>query len=115
MSKLSNEAKDRLNKYIMAEEALKISVLSKGWYYAAIGLGPCIWVGAQYKLVLLRKSEITMIILENLFNKALKDSNNKAAAALLRYAIYNKKRFWQRHKKTKLGTLVMAEILGQHG
>lgn len=112
--KKPSKTKELLDKYTTAEEYMPISCLPQGFYDGGITMDPCIFIGPRHYMLLLYYDDVTLNILEKIFQKAIKDNNAAAVVDLLTYAIYNKKRFWQRYKKTELGTLVMAKILGQH-
>lgn len=114
MSKTTKQDKEKLEEFVNSEEAVRITCLSQGFYNNNISLGPCIFIGPKNKTLLLWKNEVTIEVLSKILNKAIKDNNVNAAIAILHYAVHNKKRFWQRHKHTKLGTRVMADILGKH-
>jgi hypothetical protein len=102
-----------INEYTSTDELIPIKCLPKG-IKGVVVMSPCIFMGPRGKPLCLYNTDMNLQRLEKIFNKALKDSNKEATIALLHYAVYNEKTFWQRYKDTELGTQVMAEILGQH-
>lgn len=105
---------DLIDQYTSSSEVVPIRCLPRGIEHNGVSMAPCIFIGPRGRPLLLYNSEVTLEILEKIFNKTLKDNNKKATIALLHYAVYNEKAFWQRYRETQLGTQVMAEILGQH-
>lgn len=77
-------------------------------------IGPSIFVGHIRHRTVFYPKELTLAILEKLFDKATKDHNRKAVFALIQFVTHNKKTFWRRYKKTELGARIMAEVLGRH-
>lgn len=115
MSKKSLKIKELIDQFTSCDELITIKALPRGIENRRVSMDPCLFIGPRGKIIVLYNNKITVDILEKIYRKALKDDNKKAGIALLRYAIYNKKTFWNLHRRTALGIQVMAEILGQHG
>lgn len=107
---LSKQATEKLEAYLTSSKSIPISILNSENPFNL----PVIYIGQAYQRVLLFPNDVNAELLEKIFRKALLDNNHRATIELMRYISHNEIMFWDYHKSTELGAMVMAAVLGSH-